>query len=124
VLQEVTMSLDLSKPFESYVSIEAFPSSGDVRRYVLHLRYELEGTWESGEITWPWELQAQQGGAGHVVAASYAARLVEEMENFRRHVEYELQLQERRVYERTGSDALVLAARQKLDTAGDSAAAV
>ena|SRR5450432_49833 len=113
------MSLELSKPFESYVSVEAFPSSGAARPYVLHLRYELEGSRDSGEITWPWEYsKAQHGRDARHVADSYELRLAQEMDKFRRHVEYELQLQEKRLYERAGSGALVLAQSPKDRQAG------
>jgi hypothetical protein len=114
------MRLELSKPFESYVSIEAFPSSGDARPYVLHLRYELDGSRDSGEITWPWEYsRAQQCSDAQPVADTYELRLAQEMVKFRSHVEYELELQQKRLYERHGSGALVLAASEQAARPGD-----
>jgi hypothetical protein len=112
------MALELPRPFAAYVSIEAFPGSGDTRRYVLHLRYELAGTWESGELTWPWVYAVPPGGDGQNGTSGYEQRLAEEIENFRRHVEYELELQERRLFERAGGEALVLAQREQSDGHG------
>jgi hypothetical protein len=109
----MTMGLELTRPFAAYVSIEAFPSRGDARRFVLHLRFELEGTWDSGELTWPWEYaDAPQDSDGRSRAGGYEGRLAQEMDNFRRHVEYELELGGQRIYERAGSDGLVLAQQQ------------
>ncbi len=112
----MTTGLKLSRPFAAYVSVEAFPSRPDARRFVLHLRFELEGTWDSGEITWPWEYAVTaQGGDVDSRAASYEDRLAQEMQNFRRHVEYELELGGQHIYERAGSDGLVLAQQQPRD---------
>jgi hypothetical protein len=109
----MTMGLELTRPLAAYVSIEAFPSRGDARRFVLHLRFEVEGTWDSGELTWPWEYSlAPQGSDAPSGAGSYEDRLALEMDNFRRHVEYELELGGQRIYERAGSDGLVLAPQQ------------
>ncbi len=104
------MSLQLVNSFESYISIEVFPRRGNLQRYVFHLRYELEGTWDAGELTWPWEIVVPDPDPnGRRLSDEYRKRCPAEIQNFLRHVEYELELRKQRLYERSDADSLVLA---------------
>jgi hypothetical protein len=38
------MALDISKPFDSYVTQQELPRTGDARKFETRLTYEIEGT--------------------------------------------------------------------------------
>lgn len=50
----MTMAIEISKPFESYVTHRELPRTGDARRFETRLTYEIEGTGrtESRQLEW------------------------------------------------------------------------
>jgi hypothetical protein len=100
--------LDISKPFESYVSVEELPRTGDARKFLLRLLFEVEGTLETRELTWPWSYSGTQEAIDQKHGADgLRERRMHEIDMFRRHVEYELGVQKRRLYEVEGRETLM-----------------
>jgi hypothetical protein len=104
--------LQISKPFESYVSVEVFPRTGNARSFQLRLLFEVEGTLNTREMTWPWTYS----GSEETVARDHGVdgmreQCLREMDRFRRHLEYELGVQNSSVYSKDGvaADTLVWA---------------
>jgi hypothetical protein len=99
---------DICKPFESYVSVEELPRTGDARKFVLRVVFEVEDTHDPREMTWPWTYSTTQEAIDQRHGADgLRERRMHEIDMFRRHVEYELGVQRRRLYEVDGRETLV-----------------
>jgi hypothetical protein len=90
--------------------MEELPNTGDARRFLFHVTFEIEGTRQTRQMTWPWTYttsravpDAHGGGKGDGIKE---CRL-REMDAFRQHVEYELGAQGGRAYSLNGSDVLI-----------------
>ena len=54
------MTLQISKPFESYVAVDELPRTGDARKFVFNLPYEIEGTNRMGQFSRQWKYSGTQ----------------------------------------------------------------
>jgi hypothetical protein len=100
--------LEISNPFESYVSVEELPQLGDARRFLLRLIFEVEGDRTTREMTCPWTYSASQAVIDQKNGFDgLRDRRLLEMDTFRRHVEYELGVQKRRLYQLNGNELLI-----------------
>ena len=96
--------IELSKPFESYVSVEALPKEGDARRFVLHLQFLVQGSTTTREMTWPWIYAATRKAEDRrKFVDELQTQCMREMALFRKHVEYELACQKCRLREIDGA---------------------
>lgn len=101
---------EIAKPFESYVSVEVLPRTDNARRFQLRIMFEVEGTLNSRELTWPWAYSGSQESTDHNHGIDgVRERCLREMDLFRRHIEYELGVQNSRVYTKAGTDVLIWA---------------
>ena len=101
--------LEISKPFASYVRLEEMESVDETRQFLLRLRFQLRPTGEPREMAWPWTYctTPRHGGALKADSEDLTERCQTEVDNFRRHVEYELGAQAARAYSVNGSEILV-----------------
>jgi hypothetical protein len=54
------MTLDITKPFESYVAEDELPRTGDARNFAFTLPYEVEGTHFVAKISREWKYSGTQ----------------------------------------------------------------
>jgi hypothetical protein len=54
------MTIEISKPFESYVAEDTLPRTGDARRFVFNLVFDIEGTNRTDHISREWKYSGTQ----------------------------------------------------------------
>ena len=90
------MTLDITKPFESYVAVDELPRTGDARNFAFTLPYQVEGTHFMTKISREWKYSgAQEAVRG---AAGLEELRKSEMRTFKLQVMRELRVSGERLY--------------------------
>jgi hypothetical protein len=102
------MNLQLLKPFGSYVTLRELPRNGDARAFLLTLPFTIENEDRTDLISWPWEYTGTQAALDRKDGGgAFQQRLAREIELFRRHLVYELNASQQRIYEDLDSGTLL-----------------
>lgn len=94
--------------FMSRVAEEELPKTGDARKFLLSLVYELEGTNRTERRTLEWRYSGTQEAIDQKNGVDgYRGRHEREVESFRQGIERELNERGERLYAKEGSKILV-----------------
>ena len=102
------MTIQTDREFASFIAEEELPRTGDARKFVIHLPFEIQDTIKTGSWSWEWKYtgtqeQLDKNAAGNGLAAARDQHL----QAFRRHIEKELAQQGERLYEVKGKRMLI-----------------
>jgi hypothetical protein len=107
--RERTMSIELSKPFGSYVAEEKLVGIADAQVFLFRLPFEIEGTNKTEEMRHgPWKYSGTQQAIDEMSGVDgLKLRRILEMAAFCRYVEAELTRQGQHLYEKQGQRILI-----------------
>ena len=93
------MSLQIAKPFSTYIAVEELPKTRDSRDFLFHLPFEIEGTNSTERAQWPWSYSGTQEAIDEKAGIDgLIARSERELKAFRQHLERELAKNGQRLY--------------------------
>ena len=93
------MTIQISKPFSTYITVEELPKTRDRRDFVFYLPFQVEGTNRQAREQWPWSYSGSQEAIDLKAGIDgLTVRSERELEAFRRYIERELEQGGYRLY--------------------------
>lgn len=102
------MTIQISKPFESYVAEEELPRTGDARKFKMYMPYEIEGTNKTSSWQREWRYSGTQEAIDQKNGVDgLSGRRQREMAMLRTAIEKELRSAGERLHEVEGRNLLI-----------------
>jgi hypothetical protein len=93
------VSIEISKPFASYLAIEELPKTRDAREFKITLPFEVEGTSRIEQMSHSWSYSGTQEAVDQKAAVDgLSSRRERAIDGFKRAVEIELTRERMRLY--------------------------